>query len=179
VGVTTDIEFWRSADRSGRIVTTETGQPQLVRGLLPDPGLQLPADPAALEGVLSGYRVGPPGADSWFAVVAQVGMNEVLDPPVQAALLRLLAKQGDMTVDGPVTDRAGRAGIAVTTRPTLDSGEEASTEHTLVLDPDTGAVLAEEYVDLATRDGVPTEPTTAIYVLGLGVGRVDAIGQRP
>jgi hypothetical protein len=178
-GNTTDVEYWLSADRPGRIVTTETGQPPQTRGAEPDPRPQLPADPAALERVLSTHLVNPPSAEGWFTAAAGVELGEVVDPPVRAALLRLLAKQGDVTVAGPVTDPAGRAGVAVSTRPGPASGGDGSYEHTLIFDPETGAMLAEEHVQVEPSDTFPTAPMTIAYTVGLGAGRVDAIGERP
>jgi hypothetical protein len=81
----------------------------------------------------------------------------------RAALLNLLATVPGLVWRGTVTDRAGRAGVAVT-------GEEKGQQALLVFDPATGELLAHEQV---LAGGMPR---VAAYWLILSTDRTDRVG---
>jgi hypothetical protein len=95
---------------------------------------------------------------------ATVALAQPLTGPDRATLLRALAAT-DLVSRGTVVDRAGRAGIAVSAGSQRSS---ARWELVVVLDPDSGELLAVEEVGPA--DGQPSadderEATTSTTVL--------------
>jgi hypothetical protein len=175
----TDSELWVAADRSGRSLATVPGV-----GTLSDitvvPGIAgrlapLPADPADIERVVAGITGVPVMAvELYFDSLAERWSKQVVPPQEQAAFLRALATRGSMTVAGAVTDRAGRAGVGVTTRRLGDGW----TENTMIFDPETGALLEEDVVvrEMAGRPDIG--PTTSSAVVWLGSGQVDSVDER-
>jgi hypothetical protein len=97
----------------------------------------LPADEAALrEFLLSTREPGVP-AESWLFDRATALLAETpTSPEVRAAALRLIAGLDGVTSTGPTTDPLGRPGVGVTLRSPADA------EVTLVVDPETGTLLA-------------------------------------
>jgi hypothetical protein len=70
-----------------------------------------------------------------------------LPPKVRAAMLRYLAATATLAVEGEVTDRAGRPGLAFS----LDSAYGGLPAHyTVVIDPQTGHVL--DFEQMLTTD---------------------------
>ncbi|MGI5128062.1 CU044_5270 family protein [Pseudonocardia sp. CA-107938] len=142
-----------------------------------------PTDVAALDAAIRdsrGHRTPLPAPETeWISAVAQIASNTVVSPQLQAALLRLLATKPGVTVDGPVTDHAGRAGVAVSV-----GGEYAGlpARHVLVLDPATGRILGTEEIVLASGNGVllaAPPPAPAHYTLILGSTRVNTTTDKP
>lgn len=174
-------ESWAAPDGAGHFLLTRPGrQPEVAdnrgpsKDFLPPP---LPTDPVALEQrVRAHYAALPPGAtlptSMFFADLADRWHILVVDPPVQAAYLRMLADQPDITVLGTTTDRTGRHGVALKA---LDNDLVTNGDTTLVFDPDTGALLDSE-TDLA---GTPTTPGQQAYTEILETARVAAIGDHP
>jgi hypothetical protein len=174
-----DSELWVAADRSGRTAATVPGVGTLSDFVL-DPGTverlaPLPADFAGIEREVAGVTGVPVIAvQLWFDYLAERWSKQVVPPHEQAAFLRALATRGSMTVAGAVTDRVGRAGVAVTTRQLGDGW----TESTMIFDPETGALLEEDVVvrEMAGRPDIG--PTTSGAVVWLGSGRVDSVDER-
>lgn len=100
-----------------------------------------------------------------------------MPPAVPSALLQIRAGQQGLTVAGDVTDRAGRAGIALSA---VRPDSERTTQHILIVNPATGALLAQERVQLGGELPVPVElPATVSYTLWLDTGYVDSVDDRP
>ena len=95
----------------------------------------------------------------WLTGMTDTWAARAVDPPTQAALLTIIAARADVTVGGPVTDRAGRTGITVSAE---DTSSGAPTRHTLVLDPATGALLAAQGEQLAPGGPNTTGPFPAV-----------------
>ncbi|GIE78752.1 hypothetical protein Aph02nite_47020 [Actinoplanes philippinensis] len=165
------LESWRGPDNSGRRATrfeepqfSSTGREWLWRAqnLFGD-GL----DPTSED-----YRAGqfpamwadlPPtgDVDAWLHVghprengpyetivaVTDLARERLLTPAVRAAVLRVVAQLPGLTLDGSVTDRAGRTGTAFSVT-TDHSG--LPTRHTLIVDPVTGVLLG--YEQMLTTD---------------------------
>ncbi|BCB82975.1 CU044_5270 family protein [Phytohabitans suffuscus] len=126
------------------------------------PTRPLSADPAELAKVLGVDTVGQRGAAAVFFAVRD--LYSVYAPPRQsrAQVLRILADLPGVSWRGTVTDRAGRAGVAI-------SVDTATTQQILILDPKTGALLAWDEVER------PTD-TVAGATLFLGYGHTDHLG---
>lgn len=124
------------------------GRPDLGQGpsenkLPPSRTLDLPSDPDALYARLmqEASTTDNPIPVEMFTLVGD-SLREVAATPAQrAALYQVAARIPGVELVGPVTDSAGRPGIAV-----------AMTAHgirsTLIFDPDTSALLSEEQVAL-------------------------------
>lgn len=106
----------------------------------------------------------------WLTGITDTWTARAVDPATQAALLTIIAGRADVTVGGPVTDRAGRTGITVTAE---DTSSGAPMRHTLVLDPATGALLATQGEQLAPGGPDTTGPFPAVvgYTTFLASGR--------
>lgn len=141
--------FLSSRDRQRWIAA---GRPQLSEGRgstdtipLPEPS-RLPSDPdalfAAIEDEARGHSEG-----TYRQMFTRVGdylreANEgfaVLTSAQQAALYEVAARIPGIELIGPVTDPAGRKGVAVAMANRSDG-----LRHTLVIDPATGMLLSEE-----------------------------------
>ena len=107
------------------------------------------------------------------------GADRHLQRPVPTAAgrpLRLLAQKPGITIDGPVTDRAGRAGVAVST-----GGQYAglSARHVLIIDPATGMILGAEEKVLEANGVLLAEPPPAPAHFMLVLRSTPAAGLRP
>ena len=112
---------WTAADGSGR---QESKGPRATSTTDLSPGergrTEWPTDVAGLDAAIRADEA-PPIPDmsarepDWIPAAGRIATYDVISPQQQAALLRLLAGKPDITIDGPVTDRAGRAGVAVST----------------------------------------------------------------
>jgi len=111
----TEREQWIAVDGSGRIEEFRSGQRTDTSGEYPAGGLFGPADlplgPAELARELATW-CRPSESGDWLDALATVWAVQVVSPQVQAALLRILAGQPDLTDLGAVTDRIGRRGVA-------------------------------------------------------------------
>lgn len=176
---------WKAADGSGRkeskgphsTSTTDVGPSERGR-------TAWPTDVAALDAAIRANEASPipdrPAEEpEWIRAAAQIATYNVLSPQQQAALLRLLAQKPGITIDGPVTDRAGRAGVAVST-----GGQYAGlpARHVLIIDPATGMILGAEETVLEAGNGVllaEPPPAPAHFTLVLRSTRVEATTDRP
>jgi len=178
-------EGWYGDDGSAT-VTTITYQPGTTRPA-PDQ-VRATAREHAFAGDHHTLFAGPPSADArqlcgqlaqsqspevgpqWvMRAIAGLATEYHLPRPVRAALLRVLSTTAPRW-DGPVTDRTGRSGVAVSIDPD-------SLEHdTLILDPATGAVLAYHEVQLANPGKLTGPfPQDRSYEAFLHNGRSDSI----
>jgi hypothetical protein len=106
-----------------------------------------------------------PGTVGWITDIMGLWMNQTVPPAVQAVLLRELATQPGLRLE-ETTDRAGRPGLAVSAddQPT---GREWRCRHVLVLDPDTGMLLAAAELTLERGnlpDGMPDPDSYTSWV---------------
>ncbi len=117
-------------------------------------------------------------AGGLLAGIVELRSGQLVEPPVQATLLRMLAAREGLRLTVGAEDFAGREGVAVSaTEPGVDGSP--TTEVTLILDPRTGAVLGHErtLVEGGTVPGPrPLPMGSAAWVES---GRVDALGERP
>lgn len=135
--------------------------------LLPEPTGALPTDRAGLVDLLH-VAEGPAAATQ---PVVTAFAHHLVPRPVRADILEILADTGGFVWRGDVTDRSGRAGVAIS----YDDTDHAQ-RHVLVFDPGTGVLLAHELVSLAG------DPEVAIYsVLEYGHAdeRPEAIATTP
>ncbi|WP_214402275.1 CU044_5270 family protein [Pseudonocardia lacus] len=180
-----EVESWLSATGTGRFVRTIDGRPDVDEVSTGRPWKVLPADPDALEDALVADPQDVPVADCPLFVAMGVLDNQVIDPPVQAALLRLLARDDDVRVVGPTTDPLGREGVEVRASERVDlqgypagpgGADHLLYEYRFVLDAETGAILGVETLELDAPEGA-TRPVA--WALWLQAGRVDSTDQRP
>jgi hypothetical protein len=135
-------QSWTAADGSGRIATsTSTAHGARIGNTIVGPGQPLPqlsADEAVVARRLGwGYPAAAP-SDREFVEFTELADREPLTGPVEAILLRLLARIPNVVNGGSVTDRDGRDGVAVS----IQSGDVGSPIlYTLIFDPATGALL--------------------------------------
>ncbi|GII77604.1 hypothetical protein Sru01_25860 [Sphaerisporangium rufum] len=97
-----------------------------------------------------------------------------LTPGTRAALYRLLAAQPGLTMVGKVDDGLGRSGIAIAMKTAPGDTEyesDRAPEYRLVVDPDTGRLLAYQVLDGGT------EPFLSVAYQTMGW--TDGLGERP
>jgi hypothetical protein len=176
---------WTAADGSGR---QESKGPRSTSTTDRGPGERgrptWPADVAALEAAIRadealGRPDMPASEPDWIPAAARIATYNVVSPQQEAALLRLLATKPGITIDGPVTDRAGRPGVAVSV-----AGQYAglSSRHVLIIDPATGMILGAEETVLEAGGGVllaAPPPAPAHFTVILRTARVNATTDRP
>lgn len=177
-------ESWISADGAGRSVTTieEPGKRPRRAEQRNDPGglagtrdlTSLSSDDRVLaEQLAQGHPDQNGPAERLVAIKDTYGQVPV-PPPVRAGLLRYLAQTPTLTATGTVTDRAGRPGVAFS----LDSDYSGlPTRYTVIIDPDTGKLLATEdtLTSSAGRLNVPI-PSVIGYTTYLEADYTDRTG---
>lgn len=138
---------------------------------------QLPADPTRLGRLIRAYAEykDPPVEAAIFNQISGLLHSPLASAELRAALYRVLASVDGVRLGGERRDSAGRLGTVITS----PAGYGEHVRH-LLIDPDTGAVLAEEEV-LTKRvswiDGKPGDVVGAIVVLEQGW--VDSTEARP
>ncbi|WP_454129378.1 CU044_5270 family protein [Microbacterium aurum] len=126
--------------------------------------LLFPQAPPTTADALQRYLDTALGADAlmttgdYFAAVQDLRTEWVLSGPQTAAILDILASRHDVTVLGGVSDRLGRAGIAIATETRMGG----AFRDLLIFDADTGALLAGEESYIGAIDGVQIEPETVL-----------------
>ncbi|MGH8891149.1 MAG: CU044_5270 family protein [Acidothermaceae bacterium] len=136
----------------------------------------LSTDPAILEQQLlqaergSSKAGGPPTTAELFTALKDLRAAQPVDPPLQAALLQMLANQQGIVSLGTATDRLGRVVDAIA----LDSGYSGlPTRYVLLFDPTDGKLLGSE--DVLTKSAgslnVPI-PSVISYVIYVRDGHV-------
>ena len=141
----------------------EPGTPQPWPGSLHYEDLDaLPTDVGALRAVIDARAAAGGGATDYqrFSIVGDLLRETVGTPQLRAALYRVAAGLGGVELIGSVTDRAGRTGIAVAM--TSHESSRGLERRTLIFDPDTLMLLAEEDVLLEPVDWLDAEPPLVI-----------------
>lgn len=96
----------------------------------------------------------------------------------RATFFEALAEAGGVLAYGEVTDRAGRTGLAFgVTDPDLEGWPGYDAEHRVIVDPDTGVVLASEHIVTDVADQ-PVE-TVGSYTLVLESGYAGGMPDHP
>lgn len=154
---------------------------------------QLPTDPVRLERIIRAYSAtkDPPVEAQMFNQVSVLLHSPYGSAELRAAAYRVMARIEGVELGGERRDAAGRLGTAISA-PAGYGGPDESTPNTedstlnenerrhVIIDPQTGNVLAEETV-LTKRvdwiDGDPGEVTGSITILEQGW--VDSLERRP
>jgi hypothetical protein len=182
-----DRETWAGDDGVGRVVDSYPDQGDAHDGGPMDesPRVDLPTDPAALEDVLVSEVWNPLRTPTLYFAMEQVWSTQVVQPPAQAAMLRLLASKPDVRVVGPTTDRLGRPGFAVAVTETGEirgdavDKRRAVIEHTLIFDQRTGGLLAFEAVVVEGGETSGPRPLSWGHLMLLEATRVGSLDERP
>ncbi|MFY1696677.1 MULTISPECIES: hypothetical protein [unclassified Solwaraspora] len=176
-----DQRLWWTGDRSGQETRTDPADPQASPELVsyrpgtlgvavPDPS----ADRTVLAGQLAEEQPLDEGPQAVLRSVVGLYRFHDLSAPHRAAALAVLADT-ELYTHGPVLDRAGRSGVAISATGTMDG---TPTRDTIVVDSATGRLLGYERVDLPAGDPDATG-TVAYYVVFLDSGRVGQLGAEP
>jgi hypothetical protein len=136
----------------------------------------LPTDAGALfdrlEAEAKGHSEGT--NRQMFTLVADAFRETNLSAAQRAALYEVAARVPGVELIGSTKDPAGRAGVAVA----MDHPDDGM-RHTLVVDPETGALLSEQRVTLAQNSYGYPAGTVVGHSTYLVTARVDAVGTRP
>lgn len=138
--------------------------------------LDLPSDPDALYEHLERVAAGHPEGvhEEMFTLVGDALRETNASPEQRAALYEVAARIPGVELIGAVKDPAGRAGLAVAMRSEADG-----IRHTLVFDPATSVLLAEEQVALGDNSWDYPEGTVIGYATYLTTAVVDSSRERP
>jgi hypothetical protein len=158
------------------------GRPKLTgwrSGTTPLPAQEpstLPTDPddlfSAIEEEARGHSEGT--NRQMFTRVADYLRETNIRPAHRAALYEVAARIPGVEYVGPTRDSAGRRGVAVA----MENPEDGI-RHTLVIDPRTGTLLAEQQVTLADNYYGYPEGTVVGHSTYLVTAMVEAVGSRP
>ncbi|NPV09468.1 MAG: CU044_5270 family protein [Anaerolineae bacterium] len=179
-------ELWVAPDGSGRIRETfdgpiflaecdrahwqASGSPSFDHAINQDfgPGglhyedfASLPTDPEALAVAIRAQaeHADPPVDAGMFVIVGDLLRQPGAPPELRSALYKVAAQIPGVELVGEVTDHAGRSGIAVAMRTEFGGAAE---RFTLIFDPTTSALLAEERVLLEPADWTGANPPAII-----------------
>jgi hypothetical protein len=122
----------------------------------------LPTDVAALRRAIDGRAAVGGGSTDYerFTIVGDLLRETVGTPQLRASLYRVAAGLSGVELIGSVTDRAGRIGTAVAM--TIDGSSRGLERRTLIFDPATAVLLAEEDVLLDKVDWLDANPPLVI-----------------
>lgn len=164
----TEREFWVAADGSGRIEETRDGRRTRTSGLYgpgglhPGPSAAVPAGVPAHVALRQSRSPLPVGC---IEDMRSLWLIQTVTPELQAGLLRHLGTRSGLRLE-ETSDRAGRKGLAVSADdPPSRSGYRS--RHVLVLDPETGMLLAAEDITLQRGDlpaGMPDLYSSTYWV---------------
>jgi hypothetical protein len=181
-----DRETWSGDNGLGRAVESVPGRDAHDSGPMEEfTRLDLPTDPVALEDVLVSQVWNPLRTPTPYFAMERLWSDQVVQPPAQAALLRLLASKQDVRVAGPTTDRLGRPGLAVEVTETGEirgdavEKRRAVIEHTLIFDQRTGGLLAFEAVVVEGGEAPGPRPLSWGHLMLLETARVGSLDERP
>ncbi|HEV7211521.1 MAG TPA: hypothetical protein VGN47_07370 [Blastococcus sp.] len=160
----TDRQFWVAADGTGRIEETRDGRRSRMSGVY-GPGELYPGPADA------------PGAVIRLQDVGSLWQVQTVSPALQAVLLRRLAAGPRLRLS-ETTDRAGRPGLAVSADDPPDRSEWRG-RHVLVLDPETGMLLASQEIPLKAADHALTQENASSYTLWVRTGYAPHPDTRP
>lgn len=106
------------------------------------------------------------GVQSVLAAITDLYREVAPDPGVRAGVLRILAEQPGIRIDGTVTDRAGRTGIGYSI---VHDGGGLPERVTLIFDPSTGQLLDQETVLISDAGALNVPiPSVVSYEVFLG-----------
>lgn len=164
--------LWRGPDGAGKMRTrlvVPTGEEMDTVSLVVS-GDRWPTSPPALEleALERQLAEGHPaenGPAERIVAISDVCRNWPLQPAQRAALLRFLAATPGLDTEGMVTDRLGRAGIAFSL---ISAHSGLPTKYTVIVDPDTGAILGTEQVltETAGKLNVPIPAVVSYTAFG-------------
>jgi hypothetical protein len=143
--------------------TSPTAAPQVWPGSLYYEDVDtLPTDTGTLRQLIDARAAANGGPIDYerFTIVGDLLRETVAAPKVRAALFRVAAGLNGVELIGSVTDRAGRTGMAVSM--TNAQSSRGLERRTLIFDPETSALLAEEEVILDKVDWLDAEPPVVI-----------------
>lgn len=122
----------------------------------------LPTDVTALRRVIDDRAAAGGGSTDYerFTIVGDLLRETVGTPQLRASLYRVAAGLSGVDLIGSVTDRAGRIGTAVAM--TIDGSSRGLERRTLIFDPATAVLLAEEDVLLDKVDWLDADPPLVI-----------------
>lgn len=166
-------QTWFAPDATGRILQSSPGDPTAfiddtetragAMGYTPVPASG--PVPVLVQQLLRAHP--HQSAGQWLTFLRETAMQQVMTPTLQQALLTLIAPLPGLTLDGQVTDRTGRPGVAISA---VDNTRRPPEKVILVLNPDTGMLLDSEQVALKSG-GLPiTAPATIGYSIYLTSG---------
>jgi hypothetical protein len=175
-------ESWRASDGSGRVVTFIRGPGSRSAGRLQSAAARRPlpamsTTPTVLLAELWDAAPAGVGAARELLGLAALAAEQPIPARVEAVALGLLARIPGVINSGTVTDRDGRAGVAVS----LDSDSSGEPiRYTLIFAPASGALLEADQ----TLEGDPEEPelrpgAVIAYTTFLAAGYVDSTTARP
>jgi hypothetical protein len=156
-------EASRSDTRFGPASGVAPGTPRSWPGsLYYEPIDALPTDFGALRQVIDDRAAATGGATDYerFTIIGDMLRETVGAPALRAALYRVAAGLSGVVAIGSVTDRAGRSGIGVAM--SNDQSSRGPERRTLIFDPQTSMLLAEEDVLLKSVDWLDAEPPLLI-----------------
>jgi hypothetical protein len=172
-------EFLSEHDRKRWIAA---GRPRLREGGIGTTPIEqqepsdLPTDPDALftrlENASRGHSEGT--YREMFTLVGDAFRETNIAPAQRAALYEVAARIPGVVLVGPVTDSIGRRGVAVAMEHPSDG-----TRETLVIDPQTGTLLAEQDVTLEKNWYRYPAGTVVGHSTYLDTRMVGALGARP
>ena len=145
--------------------------------LLSSPAV-LPTDTDALERLLRAYALtkDPPPESMVFNQIEDLLTNPYGSGALRAAAYRVLARMKGIELRRPMRDPIGRRGTAID----FPTGYTFAIRHRLVIDPTSGAVLAEETLLGRPNPEVAGKPGRILgEVVYVRSGWVDRIGSKP
>jgi hypothetical protein len=156
-------ESWLKSDGGGRVLsTTKKTTASTVNNAIVAAGHPLPAlspNPAILARRFGLAYPNPVPSARQFVAFTQFVDSQPISPPVDAAILRLLALTPGVTNSGTVIDRDGRTGVAVSVESDY-TGVEIS--YTLVLDQSTGELLEADQTLTGSPGSLDVPPSSVL-----------------
>jgi hypothetical protein len=179
--VPTVTDSWTAPDGAGRVLSiTRKARGPTVDDVIVRAGHPLPAL-TTNEAVLA-HALGMPNpmvtpSALQFVEFTDLADSQPLSPPVDAVILRLLARQPDVVNNGTVTDRGGRSGVAVSLESDYTGPEIL---YTLIFAAGTGELLEADQTLTGTpgKLNVPQGSVLA-YTTLLASGYVESTDARP
>jgi hypothetical protein len=174
-------ESWTAPDGAGRVRSlTSNARGSAIDATIVQAGQPLvppSADPAVVAARLGLAQPTTTPFAPQFVNFTDLADRQPLSPPVEAAILRLLALQPDVINSGTVTDRDGRSGVAVSLESDYTGVEIL---YTLIFSPGTGSLLEADQT-LTGSPGKLDVPQGSVlaYTTFLASGYVASTNARP
>lgn len=173
-------ESWTAASGTGRVlsITRRAKRPTVTDTTLVSgkPLAVLSAKESTLAPLLGLTDARAVPSARQFVAFTDLADRQPLSPPVEAAILNLLALTPGLINSGTVTDRAGRRGVAVS----VESGYTGvQMLYTLIFDPSTGKLLEADQTLTGDPGDLDLPPGSVLaYTTFLGSGHVMSITAR-